>query len=79
MPQVARDVSLVEATIEAELLDSETGVRLGVLITQKGLRQVEELDVSESPASASELVTTLKRLGAAASSSFADLFEAKRE
>ena len=65
-----RDVSLVEATIEAEGLDSETGARLGVLITQKGQRQVEELDVSESPASWSDLAITLKRLGAAASNSF---------
>ncbi len=67
---MGRDVSLVEATIEAEGLDSETGARLGVLITQKGQRQVEELDVSESPASWSDLAITLKRLGAAASNSF---------
>ena len=75
---MGRDVSLVEATIEAEGLDSETGARLAVLISQKGQRRVEELDVSESPASWSDLVTTLRRLGAAGSNLFGDFFEEKR-
>ena len=48
---MGRDVSLIEATIEAELLDGESQRRLGVLITQEGQREVAELGVPESTSS----------------------------
>ena len=75
---MGREVSLVEATIEAEGLDSDTGLRLGVLIAQMGQRQVKELDVSASPASWSKLVSTLNRLAAAAGNYFVDFFDEER-
>jgi len=75
---IGRDVSLVEATIEAEGLDSETGQRLGVVIAQEGQREVEELDVRESPVSWSELASTLNRLGAAATNYFAEMLDQER-
>jgi len=71
-------VSLVEATIEAEGLDSETGLRLGVVIAQEGQREVEELDVRESPVSWSDLASTLNRLGAAATDYFAEMLDQER-
>ncbi len=74
---MGREVSLVEATLEYEALDSETGLRLGVVIAQEGQRAVEELDVRESPASWSDLASALNRLGAAASNHFGDLYVEK--
>ncbi len=75
---MGREVSLVEATLEYEALDSETGLRLGVVIAQEGQREVEELDVRESSASWSELASIMRRLGAAASNYFADLVDEER-
>ncbi len=75
---IGRDVSLVEATLEYEALDSETDLRLGVVIAQEGQREVEELDVRESSASWSELASIMRRLGAAASNYFADLVDEER-
>jgi len=75
---MGRDVSLVEATLEYEALDSETDLRLGVVIAQEGQRAVEELDVRESPASWSELASILRRLGTAASNYFADFVDQER-
>ena len=70
---IGRDVSLVEATIEAELLDGESQRRLGVLMTQEGQRQVTELGVPEGTSSWSDLVFTLHRAGRAAHGHFGDL------
>jgi len=75
---IGRDVSLVEATIEAELLDGESQRRLGVMISQEGQRRVSELGVNESSTSWSDLVFTLNRVGRAANEHFADLLVEER-
>ena len=75
---VGRAISLVEATIEAELLDGESQRRLGVMISQEGQRRVSELGVPESTSSWSDLVFTLNRVGRAANDYFADLLVEER-
>ena len=72
------DISLVEATMEAELLDGESLRRLGFVIAQVGQRRVRELDVPESITSWSNLVTTLNRVGRAANGHFAELLAEQR-
>jgi hypothetical protein len=74
---LGQGVSLVEATIEFELMDGESQRRLGVVISQEGQRRVRELDVPESNTSWSDLVSKLNRLGRAASDHFADFLVAQ--
>jgi len=63
---VGRDVSLVEATVEAEIVDSVSEKRLGVVVAQRGQRRVKELEVEESPSSWSDLLWTLDALSESA-------------
>ena len=70
---IGRNLSLVEATIEVELLDGESNERLGVVIVQEGQRRVEELEVDEFVTSWSEIVSTIERLARVVQSHFGDL------
>ena len=71
---VGRNISLVEATMEAEALDSETGSRIGVVVAQRGQRKVKELDVHEQPTSWSDLLEGIDRLVEVSQALFSGLF-----
>ncbi len=68
------EVSLVQALVELEFLDSQSGERLGILVVQGGQREVEELGVREYASSWNELVTTIRQVARAAGEYFADAF-----
>ena len=70
MPQV----SLVQALVEFELLDGQSGERLGIIVVQEGQREVEELGIREYASSWNELVSTIRRVALSASGHFEDLF-----
>jgi len=71
---VMPEVSLVQATLEFELLDGESGRRVGILILQEGQRSVR-LDAEDYANSWSELVNTLRLAGRAAGRYFSDLVD----
>ena len=66
---LGRQVSLVNATIEAEVLDSETGQRLGVIVVQEG--PGEASDRNPDPNAWNELVSSMGQIAGVASRYFA--------
>ena len=70
---VGRRVFLVNATIEAEMLDAESGRRVGVMLAQEGPKSQVERNAGQGESSWSEVLSTLNQLGSLASRYFADL------
>ncbi len=61
---IGRNMSLVEARLEIEATDSETGKRLAVLVAHSGQKENDELDQPERSVSWSDLFRSLDRLSA---------------
>ena len=70
---IGRNLSLVEARLEMEAIDNETGKRLAVLVVHTGQKKNDELDLPERPSSWSDLFRTLDRLGDSIRGQIADL------
>jgi hypothetical protein len=71
---IGRSISLVEARLEVEAIDSETGKRLAVVVAHTGQKKIDELDLPERPSSWSNLFRALDRLSDSVRVRFADLF-----
>jgi hypothetical protein len=71
---VGSNLSLVEARIEVQALDGETGERLAVIVAKVGQKEVDELKVEANPSSWSDLLRSMDNLSDAAQRRFADLF-----
>ena len=69
---LGRQVSLVNATVEAELLDGESGQRLGVIVVQEGPESASDHNAG-TDGSWDELVSTLSQIGGVASRYYADI------
>ena len=65
---IGRNISLVNARVEIETIDSETGKRLAVLVTQAGQK------METRPLSWSDLFRSLDHLGDVVRARVADLF-----
>ena len=61
---LAKKMSLVEVTIEAEILDSMSGERLAAFVTQRGQRKDKKKNQNMEPSSLTELMGLLELTGA---------------
>ena len=59
---LGKGVSLIEATLEAEVLDSETGERIAVLVQQKGQHKDKEQQLKQEKTSWDELAKLLNEM-----------------
>ncbi|MCZ6877016.1 MAG: DUF3313 family protein [Acidobacteria bacterium] len=71
---IGRNISLVEARLEIEATNSETGKRLAVVVAHTGQKKMDELDLPERPSSWSDLFRTLDRLSDSTRVRITDLF-----
>ena len=71
---IGRNISLVEARLELEATDSETGKRLAVVVAHTGQKKIDELDLPERASSWSDLFRTLDRLNDSVRVRVTDLF-----
>ena len=60
---ITKKISLVEANIEAALMMSQTGERLGAMVLQRGVRKDKEKGQKEAPTSWDDLEVYMQRAG----------------
>ncbi len=63
---LGKNVSLVEATVEAEVLDSETGERIAVIVQKKGQHKDKEMELKEQKTSWNEVAQVMDEWAALA-------------